>query len=159
MSFAYIALGSNQGDRKKYLTEARAALRKKCTLLKESPIYETKPVGMKQHPHFYNQVVKVETTLTPPLLLKFLLGIEKKLGRRRTETNAPRNIDLDLLFYDDEIIEQEELIIPHPRLHERSFVLKPLLDIARDYCHPIFKETVHDLWLKLKNNEIVKVVE
>lgn len=162
MSFAYLALGSNLGDRKQHLKDALNIIKQKCKLLKASPIYETMPVGDSHNtdqPTYYNQVIKVETQFSPPALLKFLLGIETKCGRVRTShKNAPRTIDIDILFYDDKIIEQEELIIPHQRLHERSFVLKPLHDLTPRHRHPLLNETVHDLWLKLKQNDIIRII-
>ena len=142
---AYLALGTNLGDRIANLRAAQRALEPEVHVLRCSPIYETPPWGFTDQPRFLNQVLEVETELSPTDLLKILKRLEEKLGRQPNFRNGPRLIDMDILFYDDLVFEQTDLIIPHPRLHERAFVLVPLNDIAPDLMHPVLKRTVRDL--------------
>ena len=127
----YIALGSNLGDRRANLRNAIDSLPPEVLCLEESPIYETPPWGFTDQPKFLNQVIKTETNLSPGELILHLKGIETRLGRNPSFRNGPRLIDLDILFFDDQVIQQPDLTIPHPRLHERAFVLIPLADLAR----------------------------
>ncbi|MDI3280771.1 MAG: 2-amino-4-hydroxy-6-hydroxymethyldihydropteridine diphosphokinase [Bacillota bacterium] len=135
---AFIALGSNLGEREWYLSEARRrlALLPGVRILATSGIYETEPVGPVEQGWFLNQVVAVQTELSPRELLKALLQIEEDLGRQRTVRWGPRTIDLDLLWYGGESIEEEGLTVPHPRLWERAFVLRPLAEVAPDLLAP-----------------------
>ena len=110
-----------------------------------SNIYETSPVGYISQPNFYNLVVEIETVYSPERLFKELMKIEKKLKRLRIKKNGPRTIDLDVLFYNNRIIKSKELIIPHPRLHKRAFVLVPLNEIAPNFVHQILKKSVSQL--------------
>lgn len=145
---AYIALGSNLGNRAEHLEKAIQALKKKLKIsdLKKSPIYETEAVGgPKGQKKYFNSVIEFETKLSPRELLQKLLEIETYLGRKRSVKNAPRTIDLDLLFYGDQIINKPGLEVPHPRLHERWFVLKPLADLAPEWVHPILKKSVKEM--------------
>jgi len=146
----YIGIGSNLGNRGKNMEEAITLLKEKCGILKSSSIYETEPVGFKDQYWFFNCVVKVDTNLKPIELLDFLQSIEKRLKRVKTIKNGPRTIDLDILFYGDEIINNGRLIVPHPRLHERLFVLIPLKEIAPDLMHPVLKKTI----LQLDNGKV-----
>lgn len=141
----WLALGSNLGDRLANLGAAVAALAPEARLLRASPVYETPPWGYTDQPAFLNQVVQVETGLPPAGLLKKLKRIEAGLGRRATFRNGPRLIDLDILFYDDLILEAPGLVIPHPHLAERAFVLVPLADLAPDWPHPVLKKSVRTL--------------
>ena len=129
----YIGIGSNLGDRRAYIDKAIEALRSngyiKVTGI--SNIYETDPVSDIPQGKFLNGVVAIETSLAPEKLLKELNKIEEGLGRRRTLRNAPRTIDLDILYYGDEVIKKKDLIIPHPRISEREFVLKGLRELGR----------------------------
>jgi 2-amino-4-hydroxy-6-hydroxymethyldihydropteridine diphosphokinase len=129
---AYIALGSNIDDRFTYLTNAISELNKheKIKVVNVSSIYETDPVGYTEQSPFLNMVVSVETTLNPHDLLEECLHIELILGRKREIKWGPRTVDLDILLYNQENMETDTLIIPHPRMHERAFVLIPLLEIA-----------------------------
>ena len=141
----WLALGSNLGDRLANLQAAIAALHPEARVLQISPVYETPPWGYTDQPAFLNQVVQAETTLTPAGLLKKLKHIEARLGRRATFRNGPRLIDLDILFYDDLVLDNPGLAIPHPRLAERAFVLVPLADLAPDWPHPVLKQRVRAL--------------
>ncbi|MDW8059693.1 MAG: 2-amino-4-hydroxy-6-hydroxymethyldihydropteridine diphosphokinase [Thermomicrobium sp.] len=133
---AYIGLGSNLGDRKSTLRRAVRQLASYGRIVAVSSLYETEPVGFREQPWFLNAVVALETDLDPQRLLQVLLALERDAGRERTFRNAPRTLDLDLLLYDASIVDSDELAVPHPRLHERAFVLVPLAEIAPDVVHP-----------------------
>jgi len=141
----YLSLGTNLGDRLANLKSALAALTPQMIVKERSHIYETPPWGYTEQPAFLNQVVKVETYLAPEPLLKHLKRIEVALGREPSFQNGPRLIDLDILFFDDLVLETPAVTIPHPRMHERAFVLVPLNDIAPELVHPEFKKTVREL--------------
>jgi 2-amino-4-hydroxy-6-hydroxymethyldihydropteridine diphosphokinase len=143
---AYVGLGSNLGDRAGYLLLALSALSRlpKTRLVRLSPIYETDPVGPPQ-PRYLNLVAEVETGLSPRDLLEEMLRIEKALGRERKERFGPRTIDLDLLLYGDLVVREEGLELPHPRLHERAFVLVPLSHLIPEGRHPLLGRTFAEL--------------
>lgn len=165
---AYIALGTNIGDRNKNLKEAIQSIRdnEKIELVNASSIYETDPVGLTEQNQFLNMVLHVETNLNPFELLDFCLSVEAKLGRKREIRWGPRIIDLDILLYNQENIETEKLIIPHPRMKERAFVIVPLKEISPNITFPkmekpleFYLEDIPDkegvrIW-KLKNGEDV----
>lgn len=144
----YIALGTNLGERLDNLRAALDTMAPDVTVLAESHVYETPPWGYEDQPAFLNMVVKAETGLEPESLLTYLKQIEVGLGREKSVRWGPRLIDLDILFYDDLVIDTPPLVIPHPRLHERAFVLVPLADVAPEVVHPVSGEFVWELLLK-----------
>jgi 2-amino-4-hydroxy-6-hydroxymethyldihydropteridine diphosphokinase len=141
----FIAFGSNLGDRQANLRTAIDLLPNSVEILKGSSIYETPPWGYADQPSFLNQVIEVSTTLRPVCLLRKLKHIERKIGRKKTFRYGPRLIDLDILFYGERVIHRRKLQIPHPRLHERAFVLVPLAEIAPNFVHPVLNQTVQTL--------------
>jgi 2-amino-4-hydroxy-6-hydroxymethyldihydropteridine diphosphokinase len=141
----YLALGTNLGDRSGNLKQAIAALTPQLDVKAKSQVYETPPWGFEEQPKFLNQVVKANTYLDPEPLLKHLKRLEVALGRQESFPNGPRLIDIDLLFYDDLVLNKPSLVIPHPRLHERGFVLLPLMDVAPNLVHPVQQKTVQEL--------------
>lgn len=138
MAAAYIGLGANLGEPAEQVRSALAALGALAglRLVAASSLYRSAPVGYAAQPDFVNAVAEIITLLDPAPLLAELLAIERRLGRARTFPNAPRTLDLDLLLYADRIIEEPGLVVPHPRMHERAFVLAPLLEIAPDLVIP-----------------------
>lgn len=145
MSIAYISAGSNLGDRKASLDFSAQSLAKGGIVQKISSYFETEPVGYSDQPWFINQVFELETSLAPHDLLLLCQEIELSRGRVRPFPNAPRTLDLDILLFGNSMIEEKDLIIPHPRLMERKFVLEPLAQIAPDVRHPISGKTMQEL--------------
>ncbi len=141
----YIALGTNLGERLANLESAIAALAPEVRVRAESPVYETPPWGYADQPAFLNMVVEAETDLDPGALLGHLKRLEAELGRVESFRYGPRRIDLDILFYDDLILDTPPLVIPHPRLHERAFVLVPLADLAPELVHPVLGRHISEL--------------
>ena len=141
----YLALGTNLGDRLANLKQAITALTPQLEVKAKSQVYETPPWGFEDQPKFLNQVVKAQTYLDPLPLLKHLKRLEVALGREVSFPNGPRLIDIDILFYDDLVLDTPPLVIPHPRLHERGFVLLPLMDIAPDLVHPLTQQSVQEM--------------
>lgn len=141
----FIALGSNLGDRQANLQEAIRKIQPEVVPIECSPIYETPPWGYEPQANFLNQVIRAETDLDPQALLAHLKKTEIDLGREATFRNGPRLIDLDILFFDQVIIQSPPLVIPHPALQERAFVLVPLADLAPDLTHPVLNVTVRQM--------------
>jgi 2-amino-4-hydroxy-6-hydroxymethyldihydropteridine diphosphokinase len=142
---AYIALGTNLGDRQANLRAAIRSMPPDVRVLAESRVYETPPWGYTDQPPFLNMAVKVGTGLSPAALLGYLKQLEVRLGRAPSVRWGPRLIDLDILFYDDLVLDTPPLVIPHPRLHERGFVLAPLADLAPDLEHPLLRRRICEL--------------
>ena len=141
----YLSLGSNLGERDENLKAAITALSPQMVVKAKSHVYETLPWGYEDQPQFLNQVIKAQTYLEPEPLLKHLKRLEVALGRRASFRNGPRLIDIDILFYDELILNTPSLTIPHPHLHERGFVLLPMMDIAPELVHPVTKKTVREM--------------
>jgi 2-amino-4-hydroxy-6-hydroxymethyldihydropteridine diphosphokinase len=157
---AYIGIGSNLGEKVENCRRAIEAIGSDARnrVVGCSRLFRTEPVGKKDQEWFINGVAAVETTMSPRELLEFLLSIEKEMGRARIERWGPRIIDLDILFYGDRVLNEEGLQIPHPRLHERRFVMVPLKDIAPDLVHPIFQRTVSQILGELNATDEVSPV-
>lgn len=150
MSIAYIGIGSNLGDRVKNCLSAVELMEKEhITVIKRSSIYETEPWGVNNQPLFLNMVVEIETVMNPVELLNILKDIEKKLGRKNSYHWGPRIIDLDILLFDNLIVNMDNLRIPHPLLHERDFVLRPLKEIAPGIIHPLLKRRIDEIFRNL----------
>ncbi len=146
MATAYLCLGSNLGEREKNLTQALSLLSQEINMEKVSPVYETEPVGYKEQPLFLNLVCQITTDLNPRELLRLAKNIERKMGRAPSrQINSPRLIDIDILFYDNTIIETQDLTIPHPRLSQRAFILIPLAEIAPKLVHPVLGNSIAEL--------------
>ncbi len=145
----YLALGSNLGDKKTYLNRAILFLKENVAISKVAPMYESHPVGYQEQDAFYNTVLEGETFLEPFGLYLFVKKIEKTLGRVERFKNGPRELDIDILLFNQEVIELPELVIPHPRMHLRDFVLRPLVDIAPNIIHPILGKSMKELYQQL----------
>ncbi len=152
----YLSLGSNVGDRDANLRSAIDRLRALGELVLVSSFYETEPVEFTAQPWFLNCVVKLNTEKMPKQLLAGILDVEQQMGRRRTQKKGPRTIDIDLLLFGNSIIETKGLTVPHPAMHERRFVLEPLVEIASDVRHPVFKRTIRELRDALPTGQAVR---
>jgi 2-amino-4-hydroxy-6-hydroxymethyldihydropteridine diphosphokinase len=161
MTTAYLALGANLGDRLANLTAARQALSAApdVRVAAASPLFETAPVGGPPgQPPYLNAVLRVETTLPPRELLALGLAVEARCGRRRTERWGPRPLDVDLLLYGEAVIEEPGLVVPHPELHRRRFVLTPLADLAPELVHPRLGKSIRQLLAELPAGEEVALL-
>ena len=146
MATVYIGIGSNRGDRRENcLRSIELLMQHGIRVTKESCLHETEPWGVSEQPAFLNMAVEIETDLAPPELLSLLKKIEHDMGRRETFRWGPRIIDLDILLYDDLILQTDLLTIPHPLMHEREFVLKPLAEIAAHVVHPVLRKRIGTL--------------
>jgi 2-amino-4-hydroxy-6-hydroxymethyldihydropteridine diphosphokinase len=150
----FLGLGSNMGDRPSHLQKALKALSLKIKVLKVSGIYDTAPVGNTRQARFLNLVCEGQTFLSPGNLLTFAKEIEKTQGRKPGPVNGPRPIDIDIIFYGNSIINTPDLIIPHPRLTGRAFVLVPLAEIAPDFVEPVSGKTIKETLQNLRYNSL-----
>jgi 2-amino-4-hydroxy-6-hydroxymethyldihydropteridine diphosphokinase len=155
----YLSLGSNLGDRKANLEHAISKLSHLGDVVAASSFYETEPVEVTAQPWFLNCAVKLDTEKMPKQLLKGILDLERKMGRRRTQSKGPRNIDIDILLFGNSTIETKGLTIPHPALHERRFVLEPLVEIASEVRHPVFKKTIREMRDALPAGQAVRTTK
>lgn len=153
----YLALGSNLGNREENLKQAIASLPPQMTVKAKSHVYETPPWGYEDQPRFLNQVVNAQTYLQPELLLKHIKRLEVALGRKATFRNGPREIDIDILLYDDMVLNTPLLTLPHPHMHERGFVLLPMMDIAPDLVHPLTGKSVREMLISCNLGGIKQV--
>jgi 2-amino-4-hydroxy-6-hydroxymethyldihydropteridine diphosphokinase len=154
MNEVYLGLGSNVGDRLLNLNKAIELLSEKIQILKKSKIYISKAVGYTDQPDFYNMVLYGKTDLSPEELFNFIKDVEKNAGRVYRFHWGPREIDIDILFYNDLVYKSDKLNIPHPRLHERDFVLLPLIELNPKLFHPILNKRVSDLKEFMENSVI-----
>lgn len=159
MALVYLSLGSNKGDRVGFIQQANSLLNGYDTInvVQSSSLYETEPWGVDSKNWFVNAVIQIRTSLSPLLLLAQCQKIETILGRNREIEGkyGDRNIDIDILFYDNLIMKEQDLIIPHPRMQDRAFTLVPMLELAPDLIHPVYKKTINDLYEDLENPEMV----
>jgi len=154
----YLSLGSNLGDRARNLRTAIEGLaRAGVAVRRVSSIYETEPLELADQPKFLNLVVEAETALMPRQLLARTARIERELGRKRTVAKGPRTIDVDILFYGSSVINAPNLIVPHPRLAGRRFVLEPLAEIAPDLRHPVTRRTVREMLAEVSGQKVRKL--
>jgi 2-amino-4-hydroxy-6-hydroxymethyldihydropteridine diphosphokinase len=157
MNKTYLLLGSNMGNSKKQLSKATGLIEKQIgKLLRQSSLYQTAAWGNTNQPDFLNQVIIVQTKLNAGQTMQAILSIEKKMGRIRTVKNAPRIIDIDILFFNKEIINDKELIVPHPQLQKRRFVLTPLNELSPNFKHPVIKKSIHRLFIHCPDKLNVK---
>ncbi len=146
MNSVYLLIGGNLGDRIENLVTASSLIEAELgKIIKTSSIYQTASWGITEQPEFLNQVLLVKTNLPAKKLMQLILSIENKMGRIRSQKNASRVIDIDILFFNDEIINQSNLTIPHPEIQNRRFVLVPLNEIASGLIHPVFKQSIKNL--------------
>ena len=149
---AYLGFGSNLGDRRKNLELAC----QEFVVIKRSSIYETEPVDFLEQPWFLNMVIEIQASESPEDLLQYCQNIERKLGRTREIPKGPRTIDLDILFYNGLIIQEQDLIIPHPEIPNRRFVLEPMNEIAPGLIHPLLNLSIADLLVQCPDHSVVR---
>jgi 2-amino-4-hydroxy-6-hydroxymethyldihydropteridine diphosphokinase len=146
MPVVFLGLGSNIGNKEDNINKALAFISELYIVKKISHLYVTEPVGNIKQEWFLNCVVEIQTDVDPKKLLSAIKSIERKLGRTKIVKNGPRTIDIDILFYGDYILKKKNLIIPHPLIQDRLFVLQPMMDINPDLIHPVFKKSIHELY-------------
>ncbi len=155
----FIGVGSNVGDKMQNIEKAVELINKnsECEIVNVSSIYESKPYGDVKQDNFFNSVVRIETNLEPDNLFRILKDIEEKIGRIKTKRWGPREIDLDILLYDDLVYSENNLTIPHRGIQERDFVMVPLIEIEPEIVHPVFKKKISQLLKKADKNITGKV--
>lgn len=157
MNNIYLLLGSNIGDSKRQLTNAIKHIQQQIgKVSRQSNLYVTAAWGKTDQPDFLNQVIVVKTALSPAKTISTILSIEKEMGRVRTEKNAPRIIDIDILFFNKDIIKEQHLIVPHPEIQNRRFVLVPMNELSPNFKHPVFQQSIHHLLKNCKDRLDVK---
>ena len=156
MATVYLSLGSNLGERDQYLAQARQAIEMSFGSARFSRVYETEPVDLTEQPWFLNQVAEIQTDLAPETLLEWVRVLEAQAGRQRKVPKGPRTLDVDILLYDDWVLDEEELILPHPRLEMRRHVLLPLADLAPEWVIPVSHRTVQEALEQVKDFSQVK---
>ncbi len=157
MNKAYLLLGSNMGNSQALLIQAITLIRNNCgEVITLGSLYATKAWGNENQPDFLNQAILIHTKISAPNLLNVLLNIEKEMGRSRTIKNAPRLIDIDILFFNDDVINLPELTIPHPLMDKRRFVLAPLFELIPSYIHPVLHKTIEQLLIECPDKLNVK---
>ncbi len=159
MSIAYLCLGSNSGNRLQFIEQAISLLNlaENIKIIRSTALYETEPWGVKNQNWFLNIIVEIKTDLSPQDLLLKCMSIEKTLGRNRDKEQrwGERTIDIDIILYNKDVVNTDMLTIPHPRMHQRAFVLVPLLELIPDFIHPVLNKTISDLYDELDNVEEV----
>ena len=157
MNRTYLLIGGNVGERRENLEKAAQFIGEQAgSIANRSALYETDAWGINDQPPFLNQVLEVSTSLDPHALLKVVLNIEREMGRSRKEKYGPRTIDIDILLFNDLVLETEGLEIPHPQLHLRRFALTPLAEIAAAVIHPVLKKSIDELLLECPDKLTVK---
>jgi 2-amino-4-hydroxy-6-hydroxymethyldihydropteridine diphosphokinase len=146
MPMAYLGLGSNVGNKEEHIKKALTSLSNICYVRRTSHLYLTEPVDYTEQDWFLNCVVEIETDVESKKLLSCIKSIERNLGRTTTVKKGPRIIDIDILFYGDQVIKTKDLVIPHPLLQERLFVLRPMMDINPDFIHPVLKKSIREFY-------------
>ena len=158
MNKVFLLIGGNMGDRLQNLHQAIALLSATCgPVIQQSAVYETAAWGKTDQAAFLNQALLLTTLLTPQELITNILSVEEQMGRRRMEKNGPRVIDIDIIFYNEVVMHEPHLIIPHPQLQNRRFVLVPLVEIAPEFVHPVFHKTIDELLKECKDELGVEV--
>ena len=159
MEDVYLLFGSNEGDKVKHIERAVSMVQHKAGQIKRiSSLYETEPWGLKEQQSFINQAAQIDCNLAPAILLQLLKSIEHEMGRREGTKWGPRIVDIDILFYGNQIIDTPQLVIPHPFLQDRRFTLEPLNEIAPDLIHPVFHKTIRQLFAECTDTSNVVVV-
>jgi len=153
VSKVFIALSANVGNKQENISQAISYLKTYVSNMRIANVYMTKPMYHEKQDNFLNSVIQGYTKLSSEKLLHITQGIEKKIGRVRRFRNGPREVDIDILFYDNSIIERKNLIIPHPKVFERDFVLQPLVDLEPDFVHPVLKKTMKELLEEIPSNK------